>query len=198
MIINDVTDLCYRNCFEYIRPHSSVLDIGIGNGKMIRQHAELIKNKNIHITGIDINKSYINHCRTLINDFGLESHIRALCCPVEQFNPDGKEKFDFILFTMSFMLLDNQAAVLERVKRWLKPDGCIMFFQTMFRQKNRLLEFLKPRLKYLTTVDFGAVTYEQSFFEQLAASGLTVHEDMLLQKNRFHGEYRIIATRKNF
>lgn len=196
MIINDITDLCYRNCLELIHPGSAVLDIGIGNGKMIKNHASVIKNKSLNITGLDINTSYIQHCRSLIDQFDIGSHIQVYCCPVEQFTPETHTAFDFILFSMSFMLLENQHAVLERVKQWLKPGGRIIFFQTMFRRHNRVLEFLKPRLKYFTTVDFGAVTYEEEFFEQLAASSLAVEKDMLLQKNRFQGEYRLIVTNR--
>lgn len=32
LIIDDVTDICYKNCLDYFPPESKILDVGIGNG----------------------------------------------------------------------------------------------------------------------------------------------------------------------
>jgi alpha-N-acetylglucosaminidase len=96
---------------------------------------------------------------------------------------------------MSFMLFKNQSMVIDRVRKWLKPDGEILFFQTMFKKKNNVLEFVKPKLKYVTTVDFGKVTYEDEFLNLLKSKRLTVKEDRLIEKKKwFKGEYRMVAA----
>ncbi|HPQ60273.1 MAG TPA: hypothetical protein PLR43_02005, partial [Syntrophales bacterium] len=54
------------------------------------------------------------------------------------------------------------------------------------------------RLKYVTTIDFGRVTYEKDFFKLLRGRDLAVLEDRLLKREWFQGEYRlIVAGREN-
>ena len=194
LIINDATNHCYKNCLNYFSDNSTVLDVGIGNGVMVKNHHPLIKSKGLRVTGIDIDKSYINHCNNLIRTCQLENYIKIHHEPVETYEPPKKEFFDFILFSMSFMLFNNQEFVLDRIKNWLKPDGEIVFFQAMFKEKVRLIEFIKPKLKYITTIDFGKATYEKDFFALVNEKKLSISEDRLIKKEWFKGEYRMIAT----
>lgn len=193
LLINDVTNHCYKNCLNYFSDNSTVLDVGIGNGVMLKKYYPLIKSKDLRVTGIDINKSYIKHCYRLIETYQLENYIKIHHEPVETYEPPRKEFFDFILFSMSFMLFNNQEFVLDRIKDWLKPDGEIVFFQTMFKEEARLIEFIKPKLKYITTIDFGKATYEKDFFALMSEKKLSISEDKLIKKEWFKGEYRMIA-----
>ncbi len=194
LIINSVTDYCYQSCLDYVGDKASILDVGIGNGVMMDHFHRLIKNKELHITGIDINHNYLRHCKCNIEQFNLEDHVTIHCKPVEEFQPPGKKCFDYILFTMSFMLFRDQALVLDRVQQWLRPDGEILFFQTLFREKVPLIERIKPKLKYVTTIDFGKVTYEDEFFSLLQSKRLKVTEDRLIKKEWFKGEYRMTVA----
>lgn len=198
LFIDDVTDFCYGNCLQYFPPDSRILDVGIGNGIMIQSYHELIKAKNLNIIGIDINKTYLDHCSTLINRWRLDDNIRLFQKPVECFEPPEKEYFDFILFSMSFMLFEDQELVLDRIRGWLRPGGKILFFQTMFPRRSPFIEFIKPKLKYLTTVDFGRITYDGDFYSLLERKKVSVDEDRLIKKEWFRGEYRlIISTQEN-
>ena len=194
LIIDDVTDLCYNNTLSYFRPHSRILDVGIGNGIMIRKYHHLIREKSLDITGIDINRNYLNHCSSLISTWKLEDHIHVLHEPVETYEPPEMQYFDYLLFSMSFMLFTDQGLVLERIRPWLKPDGRVLFFQTMFKDRSLFMEVVKPRLKYLTTVDFGRVTYNNDFAALLEKKHLSVKENRLLKKEWFKGEYHLFIT----
>jgi alpha-N-acetylglucosaminidase len=194
IIIDDVTNLCYGNCLDYFSDHSTILDVGIGNGAMLEQHHATIRLKNLKITGIDINRQYLSHCRKLIRRYRLEDAIDTHFAPVETYLPPGNHYFDFIFFSMSFMLFQDQQLVLDRIKPWLKPNGGVVFFQTMFKDRSILLEIVKPRLKYVTTVDFGRVTYEKEFFELLSEKDMTITEDRVLKREWFRGEYRLIVS----
>jgi ubiquinone/menaquinone biosynthesis C-methylase UbiE len=194
LIINNVTDLCYNNSLNYFPSGSKILDVGIGNGLMLRSYHRLIKAKNLSIVGIDINECYLSHCNNLIKSCRLEDHIQIHHQPVECYEPPEKEYFDFILFSMSFMLFRDQELVLDRVKSWLKPGGRILFFQTMFHDRSLFMEFIKPKLKYFTTVEFGRVTYDESFFDLLKKKKLAVDEDRLIKREWFKGEYRLIIS----
>lgn len=192
--INSVTHHCYQNCLDYMSENARVLDVGIGNGVMMENFHNLIRKKRLSITGIDINQHYLNHCESIILNHNLEDYVKIQCERVENFKPPRTPNYSFILFSMSFMLFEDQGLVLERVKKWLEPDGKILFFQTMFKDRLRVMEFIKPRLKYATTVDFGRVTYEKEFFDLLKSKGLTVIEDRLIKQEWFKGEYRMIAS----
>lgn len=194
LIISNVTELCYCNCLEYFSDHSNILDVGIGNGMMIRKFHGLIKSKQLRIVGIDINKHYLNHCDGLIKGYGLENHIETYCKSIEDFEPKIKNYFDFVLFSMSFMLFDDQRLVLHRIKEWIRPGGKIVFFQTMYKDRFRLMDFIKPKLVYFTSIDFGKVTYENDFFSLLDKNNIYVSEDRMIKKEWFKGEYRMIVA----
>jgi ubiquinone/menaquinone biosynthesis C-methylase UbiE len=194
LIIDDVTHYCYGNCLPYFPQNSSILDVGIGNGIMMKKFHPLIREKGLHIVGIDINRSYLNQCNGLIETYQLENQIEIFHAPVETYEPPSRGCFDFVLFSMSFMLFADQRMVLDRIKHWLRPGGEIVFFQTIFRERLKILEFIKPKLKYLTTIDFGQVTYEDDFFNLLGEKELSVVEDRLIKKEWVKGEYRMIVT----
>jgi alpha-N-acetylglucosaminidase len=194
LIIDDVTDYCYRNSLEYFPENSRILDVGIGNGLMIKKYHHLIKAKNLQIVGIDINKSYLSHCNSLINKWDLDGHISIFNTPVECYEPPETGYFDFILFSMSFMLFENQELVIDRVRHWLKPSGKVLFFQTMFRKKSPFIEFIKPKLKYFTTIDFGRITYDEEFHSMLRRKKVSVDEDRLIKREWFKGEFRLIIS----
>lgn len=198
LIIDDVTDICYKNCLDYFPAGSRILDVGIGNGIMIRQYHDVIKSKGLRITGIDINPDYLKHCRSLIRKWDLRDNIEVKHTSVENYTPPVLGYFDFILFSMSFMLFDDQQLVLDRIKPWLSHRGEVVFFQTMFKDKSFLLEVIKPRLKYLTTIDFGRVTYEKDFAELLDRKDISITQDRMLKREWFKGEYHmIISSPKN-
>lgn len=194
LIIKRVTNYCYQNCLECFSQDKKILDVGIGNGVMLKNYHSQIKSKNLQITGIDINKNYLKHCDALIKAYDLENFINIYHESVENYEPPGQQFFDFILFSMSFMLFGNQQLVLDRIRPWLQPGGNVIFFQTMYKDKFPLMEVLKPKLKHLTTIDFGKVTYEKEFFELLEQNNLSVSEDRLIKKEWFKGEYRMIIT----
>jgi len=196
-IIQDATHHCYQNCLDYFGNGSSILDVGIGNGLMLKTYHSLIKSKGLKIFGLDINRSYLDHCDNLIQDYGLNDFVQIRQQPVETYRPPEQNRFDFVLFSMSFMLIADQQRVLDRVKNWLSPEGKIVFFQTVFTSKFGLMEFIKPRLKYLTTIDFGKVTYENEFFDLIETTKLAVVEDRPIRKKWFLGQYRMIVTGLN-
>ncbi len=193
-MLDGVTDICYKNTFRYLPTGSRILDVGIGNGIMIQQYHELIKAKDLKITGLDINRDYLRHCRSLIRRWKLEENMEVHHTPVEKYIPPDHSYFDYILFSMSFMLFNDQRLVLGRIKPWLKPQGEVIFFQTMFKDRSFLLDVIKPRLKYVTSVDFGRVTYEKDFYALLDSTDISVTKDLLLKKEWFKGEYRLIIS----
>jgi len=189
-----VTHECYRNVLNYCPGGCRILDVGIGNGIMLETFHPLIRDKQLKITGIDIDATYLKHCQALIRKHRLQEHIDLHQGPVESYDPGPTPCFDFVLFSMSFMLLGDQPAVLHRVRDWLRPNGEIVFVQAMFQRRSRFMDWIKPRLKYFTTIDFGRATYEADFFDLLAKGNLSVKEDRPLKGEWFHSQCRMIVA----
>ena len=104
LVIGDVNNLCYGHGLDYFPEHSTILDVGIGNGAMLRRYHDVIRSKNLKITGIDINWQYLRHCQDLIRCHQLENAIDVHHVSVESYLPPEDHYFDFIFFSMSFML----------------------------------------------------------------------------------------------
>ena len=58
----------------------------------------------------------------------------------------------------------------------LAPNGRIVFLLTMNKNKNWLMDRIKPWFKYVTTIDFGRMTYEDQFLELLDEFKLNIVE----------------------
>jgi len=194
LIVSDVTDGCYGTCLPVLPASARILDVGIGSGEMIKTYHEMIRAKRLSITGLDIDKDYLARCNQLIRDYALDANIRIEMTPVEEYTPPSTKYFDCILFSMSFMLLKDPRVVLRRIRPWLAANGQVVFVQTMFTHPSRFLEIVKPRLKYLTTIDFGRVIYERDFLLLLHSEGLQVIDDRLIARKWFGGEYRMICA----
>lgn len=67
----------------------------------------------------------------------------------------------------------------------LNNNGKIYFLMTLQESKsnlNQVIGFVKPYLKYLSTVDFGKITYESDFDQLMSDSGMKI-----LEKRRCSG-----------
>ena len=188
------TNECYRGSLHYVPNGSRLLDVGIGNGIMIETFHPLIRFKKLRITGIDIDPGYLQHCQELIRKHQLQDCIDVCQASAEDYAPSEQGCFDGVLFCMSFMLLQDPHAVLQRVRNWLKPGGQIVFAQAIFQKKSRLVDLVKPKLKYLTGVEFGTPIYEKDFFALLQEHGLSIQADQVLTGGWLHSQCRMIAA----
>jgi ubiquinone/menaquinone biosynthesis C-methylase UbiE len=192
--VRHMTTECYGSSLHYVARGSHLLDVGIGNGIMIETFHPLIKAKDLRITGIDIDADYLARCGVLIARHQLEDYVNVCRGCAETYVAPQERCFDVVLFGMSFMVLRDQRTVLRRARNWLKPGGEIVFVQTMFRKRSRLLDLVKPKLKYFTTIDFGTAVYEKDFFALLQENGLSIKEDRVLTGAWFNNQSRMIVT----
>jgi alpha-N-acetylglucosaminidase len=194
VLVHRTTNECYRNSLNYVPNGSRLLDVGIGNGIMLESFHPLIKAKRLRITGIDIDANYLKHCEELIRKHRLAEYIDVCHAAAESYRPPQKGCFDNVLFCLSFMLLRDQRAVLQRARDWLKPGGQLIFAQAIFRKRSRLVDLVKPKLKYLTTIDFGRAIYEKDFLTLLEETGLAIQVDRVLKGEWFNSQCRMIAV----
>jgi SAM-dependent methyltransferase len=158
----------YRAVLERLPAGCHLLDIGIGTGSALLANAALLTRQRIQVTGLDIDRDYVERCRGAVAARGLGAVIEPRLESVYD-HRDGP--YDAAYFSASFMLLPDPAAALRHVRSLLAPGSRIFFTQTVEHAPSRAVEAVKPLLRLFTTIDFGRVTYEADFRRALASGG---------------------------
>ena len=57
------------------------------------------------------------------------------------------------------MLMPDKKKALEVARKMLNPGGKIYTFLTLYHKKNKFMEFIKPKISKLTSIEFGEVLY---------------------------------------
>lgn len=111
----------FDNLAEIVRkaiaPHSEVLDIGCGDGSMLRALSPDISRG----VGIDISATAVARARRTHTDGGRLAFLSGNVATV-----DLSSSFDAILMLDVFEHLTNVDAVLQRCRGWLKPAGILI------------------------------------------------------------------------
>jgi ubiquinone/menaquinone biosynthesis C-methylase UbiE len=157
---------------------AKLLDVGVGTGSSLIANAGLLKEKDIHVHGVDINQAYLKFCQKKIDRNQLNDYISIQ--EISFYDVPVTTKYDAVYFSASFMLLPDQNAALEVAKKILNENGMICFTQTFSKEKSIFWEIIKPILWVFTSVHFGKVTYEKDFIELMTQHDLEiVHNELL-------------------
>ena len=163
----------YREVLKRLPRGARLLDVGIGTGGALARNAALVKARDLHIVGVDIDEVYLRRCRKLIIEAGLTRHV----VPLHESVYDHRGgPYDAIYFSASFMLLPDPVGALRHAARMLSPGGRVYFTQTIHTKPAPVMEKVKPMLHRLTTIHFGRVTYEHELVEVVRRAGLRLHE----------------------
>jgi ubiquinone/menaquinone biosynthesis C-methylase UbiE len=168
-----LTSQWYREVLERVPDGASVLDVGIGTASALLANADRVEQKDLRITGIDIDADYIQRARKQLAESPVRDRVEAR---LESVDDHQGGPYDAVYFAASFMLLPDPVGALRHCTAMLAPGGRFYFTQTIHQRRVRWLEWLKPMLKHLTSADFGRVTYEDSFRNELARGGLELEE----------------------
>ena len=123
---------------------------------------EIIR-KNLHFTGVDYDNNYIELGKKTVKNYELEKYVRLFCRSIYEKNLEEElgNKFDSAYFSGSFSLMPDPVNALHVTASMLKPNGLIYITQTFQKKSTPFLATIKPLLKYLTTIDFGNLIYEE-------------------------------------
>lgn len=186
----------YREVLELLKPRSRVLDVGIGTGMALINNKDLIEEKKIIIDGVDYDSDYITDCKKNIQRYGLENAIKVYCESIYDYT--SKDKYDAVYFGASLMIMPDNVKALKHASSLLKPNGRIFITQTIQTQRSKTVEVVKPLLKYLTTIDFGNVTYENKLMQTFNEAGLTVLDNRAIADSSMDSlrSYRLFVLEK--
>mmetsp|Transcript_10162 Transcript_10162/g.21831 ORF Transcript_10162/g.21831 Transcript_10162/m.21831 type:complete len:274 (+) Transcript_10162:250-1071(+) len=204
-VILRMTEKWYRNVLNRLYENSVLLDVGIGTGGALLRCVDIVKSKNIKVVGIDIDSAYVEAGKLSIQSAGLSGIISIDRIDVyegrEALLELAKEKgaaldsdgrfFDAVYFSGSFSLLPDPVKALQLVSELVKNkkvvDGCdvpskgsIFITQTYQRRTPFFLPYVKPLLKYATTIDFGNLVREEEVLQTFNDSGLKVIEHKVI------------------
>ena len=182
----------YRAVLSRLPHGAHLLDVGIGTGGALVGNASLVHERSLHITGVDIDPSYIKRARKNIDKAGLSDRVEA---QLESIYDHTGGPYDAVYFSASFMLLPDPVAALQQVSGLLQPEGTVFFTQTFENRRSVLVEKTKPLLKAVTTIDFGQVTYLEDFQRTLSSGGVGIVDavDLKVGKSR---TFRLIQAQR--
>jgi len=179
-LILGLTSRWYAEVLERMPEDAEVLDVGVGTAGALLANADLVRRKRLQVMGIDIDAGYIERARRRLRDSPLSD---CAMVRLESVYDHRGGPYDAVYFSASFMLLPEPDRALRHCKTLLKPGGRLYFTQTIQMQPSRWMEFIKPMLKRVTSIDFGRVTYEDVFREQIRAAGMELQEFTVLARH---------------
>lgn len=188
-----LTAAWYRAVLERVPSRSHLLDVGIGTGGALVENAALLVEKDLRVTGVDIDRAYIERCRAALTRAGLAERVEAR---LESVYDHRGGPYDAAYFSASFMLMPDPPAALRHVSSLLVAGAPVFFTQTFEHERSRLVEKVKPLLRLVTTVDFGRVTYETDFRAALAAGGAEIEEVETIGAGRRRSSWLVVARSK--
>ncbi|KAJ9469369.1 hypothetical protein DIPPA_01750 [Diplonema papillatum] len=166
-------------------PHGAVIaDIGIGTASALIANKKILVAKDIKVIGFDYDASYIRAAKAAVSSHGLEDHVQLHCLSIyDDYLLERKNEFDATYFSGSFSLLPDPLRALEVAAHITRAGGHIYITQTYQKAYIPGFAAMKPLLKYLTTIDFGQLTYEKDIERILSESGMPVLHNAVIPKS---------------
>jgi SAM-dependent methyltransferase len=171
-LVAGMTSGWYREVLTRLPRGTRLLDIGIGTGAALVRCADVVRARDLTIVGIDVDADYLARCEQAVRRAGL----RSVSPRLESVYDHDDGPYDAAYFSASLMLLPDPAAAVRRVADLLRPGGTLYATQTFQLRRSRVVERLKPLIRYVTTIEFGRVTYEDDFRACLAAAEVELAE----------------------
>jgi len=169
------TPVLYRTFLNHVPPGSKILEIGIGTGITLWSNADIIKEKQLQILGVDIDKSYASLCTLRIQRKNLEDLVQVKVCNILELQLQT-ESYDYILFLESYPVIDKAIMdlIIDKLRYIVKPTGKICFVHNLVEQEEWTITkaAIKSNLYKFTTVEFGKLIIRSKFEKWCHEKGL--------------------------
>ena len=208
-IILQMTEKWYRVVLTRVDDGSVFLDVGIGNGGALLRCKDVIIAKDLKIIGIDIDDAYVEVGKVAIQEAELSDRVSIDKVSIYDCNDKSLSELasklgidatnscpiDVVYFSGSFSLLPDPVKALQLISKDILSTsgssssssgstdrgGSIYITQTYQRRTPFFLPYLKPLIKYVTTIDFGQLVKVEDVLETFKESGLDVVEHEVIE-----------------
>lgn len=158
-----MTTKWYEAVLSQCPQNSTILDVGIGTAGALINCSSIVKNRGLKIVGVDYDNDYVTQARVGLEKAGLSESVQVVHKSVYDLNKETDGVFDAVYFSGSFSLLPDPVEALNVIKPLTKSK--VYITQTYQRKSAPLLGYIKPLLRYMTTIDFGRLTFESEALE---------------------------------
>lgn len=134
----------------------SMIDIGTGTGTPLKAIIDDVKFE--RVLAVDIDTGYLERAKENFKD---HPNVEVKYLDFMDAKKEITEKFDIVFFGFSFMLMNDREEALKIARGMLKPGGKIYLFLTLYEKKNPIIEWIKPKMKYVFSVEYGPVVYRK-------------------------------------
>ena len=178
-VVVAMTTRWYAAAIEALPAGAKVLDVGIGTGAALLANTDAARAKGLIFTGVDYDGDYVRCANAAVAAAGADDVLpTVLEASIYEYTGGP---FDAAYFSGSLMIMPDKAAALAHVATLLKPGGVILVTQTIEARRNVLLEWAKPMLKFVTTIDFGSVTYLHELEAAVREAGLRITSSSVVE-----------------
>jgi len=147
--------------FDYLRPGSVILDMGMGEGR----NAVFLAGKGHKVTGVDISSVAIKKANHLAREFGVK--IKGVVASLEKYKI-APNSFDAII---CFYYVDRK--LVPKIKSWLKPGGILIYEAHTIKERTKKEHRKDPVEYYLKDQEllsmfsnFTLLKYEEPLHER--------------------------------
>eukprot|EP00466_Bigelowiella_natans_P021234 jgi/Bigna1/50795/estExt_Genewise1.C_950031 len=190
-----MTSRWYRVVLDRMHENQSLLDIGIGTATGLTRNKSVVKKKKLHVVGIDYEAAYIERAEKVLAWNRLSDLVRVRCKSIY----DPGQRFDAAYFSGSLTLMPDPPAALKVAATMCKPGAPIYITQTFQLQHSPVAEIIKPLMKYLTTIDFGQLTYLSKLDEIASKAGMEIEANTPIEgsvQNRWQSARLVVMRSK--
>lgn len=175
------TPYLFYSVLNTIPTNSTILDVGCGSGVCYKNNdtQNLIIKSNFKITGVDINKIALSKFQERINKNSLGSKVKLYCGDITTMN---LERCDYIIFSESAPIIpkNNLHNIVSYISNnLLNENGKIIFINNLVGNPQKITKFLKPKLKYITSIDFGRTLTKEDFKELGQSNNMSVKFELI-------------------
>ena len=178
--------LDHKIIIDLIQPHSTVLDLGCGDGSLL---SRLKKEKNCRVTGIEISEKAIYAC--------MEKGVTAVQGDIDSSLSDYSDnRFDYVILNESVQqIIHPEKVILESLRIGKKaivgiPNFCHASsrFQLFFNGQVPITRWLPykwyntPNLRFLSIKDFRQFCFEKNIHIE-EERGMRPHSEVKIWRN---------------
>ena len=159
--MNTMNEFISKTTYELlkIKDNDSVLEIGIGNGKFIKDILD--HGSRISFTGIDISKTMITEAKRINRSLIETGYLDLFDADIEKV-PVWDETFDKICTVNTIYFWKNPVKALKEIYRVLSKNGVLIVSFRPFIE-GQTLNFTKYGFKEYRTEDFESLIQQTAF-----------------------------------